>query len=709
MNLKEGMPTMNKLGLLLVFVVMLFALASCSDPEIAGYHIDENGDLIVTYTDTTTENLGKFGNDAINTIDTIAISDDGFYVLNGVKTSIVAVDVFDVKFVTGYDTTVKNQIVKDGDKVERPQIERAGYTLKGWYCNGEEWRFNSDVVLNKMTLTAEWIANDYTVSFNTEISDTLPNQTITFGSEYSLPTLERKGYTFKGWEYKGEFVTADKWNIADNCTLTAKWEVNKYTVTINSNGGTVPQKSVEITYGNFFELPVAQNEYGVFRGWFYGDTQLTDSYGHSLSTWSFLTDIEVTTSWIIELSTQEDLQQLRQFPNGQFILINDIVISGSEWIPIGTDEVPFTGVINGNQQSIIGLTITTMQDDAKYYGLIGKSDGGSIFDLSLKEVKIELPLVTNSVYIGALAAYCEGTNINNVTVAGNISVDTHNIIHGSYAGGICGYSDNATIVNSSNYTNIRAQSCAGGILGYAKMFPESGFSNNKNFGSIQARIAGGVIGSGIDCDIEKCCNMGSVTGNEGAGGLVGSSRGSIRIIQVYNTGKIVLNYTYDSNVDTTNAGGGIVGTVYANNDFSSKNSSITNSYNTGEIQSNVNAGGIVGSFQNFHLISIFSCYNDGKIYGKYYAGGIIGKAEIFEVKDSANFGNIERGELRAIIGMNIEYASISNCYYNCSTSYIDSVQGTKISDKYSKNFYKNSLFWDERIWEFYDDKLPSLN
>ena len=216
---------MKKIILLVVSLCVLFALTACGQPEITGYHIDENGkliatyednttadlgtltdtiangantisvnsdgfyvingvvskieanlpesyevdtngNLIVTYTDSTTENLGKFGNDAINTIDTIAISDDGFYVLNGIKTSIVAVNVFDVKFVTGYDATVKTQIIKDGDKVERPQLEREGYTLKGWYCNGEEWRFNSDVVLNEMTLTAEWIANDYSVSFN---------------------------------------------------------------------------------------------------------------------------------------------------------------------------------------------------------------------------------------------------------------------------------------------------------------------------------------------------------------------------------------------------------------------------------------------------------------------------------------------------------------------------------------------------------------
>ena len=203
---------MKKIALLVISLCILFVLTACGQPEITGYHIDENGkliatyedntttdlgtlsdtiangsntitvnaegyyvingvvskieanlpesyaidtsgNLIVTYTDTTTKNLGKFGKDAINTIDTISISEDGFYVLNGIKTNIVAVDVFEVNFVTGYSTTVKTQVIKDGDKVERPQIEREGYTLVGWYCNGEEWRFNSDVVLNEMTLT----------------------------------------------------------------------------------------------------------------------------------------------------------------------------------------------------------------------------------------------------------------------------------------------------------------------------------------------------------------------------------------------------------------------------------------------------------------------------------------------------------------------------------------------------------------------------
>ena len=77
-------------------------------------------------------------------------------------------------------------------------------------------------------------------------------------------------------------ITANKQNITENTTLIAKWEVNKYTVTLNASGGTVAQPSVEVTYGEKFTLPVATNEYGAFIGWFYGETQITDPQGNSL-------------------------------------------------------------------------------------------------------------------------------------------------------------------------------------------------------------------------------------------------------------------------------------------------------------------------------------------------------------------------------------------------------------------------------------------
>lgn len=121
-----------------------------------GYHIDASGNLVVTYSDGTTENLGIFNADTTDAVKTIEISQDGFYILNGVKTALVAFENYTVTFVSGCDITVEAQVIKEGNRIKRPEVIREDYTLDGWYYNDEEWRFNSDTVLNDMTLIAKW-------------------------------------------------------------------------------------------------------------------------------------------------------------------------------------------------------------------------------------------------------------------------------------------------------------------------------------------------------------------------------------------------------------------------------------------------------------------------------------------------------------------------------------------------------------------------
>lgn len=188
------------------------------------YSIDNDGNLIVTYNDQTTENLGEFGSDAINTIESISISEDGYYILNGIKTDIVAYSFYEVTFDTGTTTQIDAQIIMEGGFVGMPEVSRTGYTFDGWYNQEEKWIFNENVVDKDITLTAKWSANEYTVSFITGTDDVEDPTTIIFDEEYELPVLSaREGYIFEGWVYNGNLVTSDKWTIPSNCTLTAKW------------------------------------------------------------------------------------------------------------------------------------------------------------------------------------------------------------------------------------------------------------------------------------------------------------------------------------------------------------------------------------------------------------------------------------------------------------------------------------------------------
>lgn len=751
---------MKKIILLVVSLCLLFALTACGQPEIIGYHIDENGkliatyednttadlgtltdtiangantisvnsdgfyvingvvskieanlpesyevdtngNLIVTYTDTTTKNLGKFGNDAINTIDTIAISDDGFYVLNGIKTSIVAVNVFDVNFVTGYDATVKTQIVKDGDKVIRPQLEREGYTLKGWYCNGEEWRFNSDVVLNEMTLTAEWIANDYTVSFNTGIADTLPNQTITFETEYSLPILERTGYTFKGWEYNSKLVTADKWNIAENATLVAKWEVNKYKVTLNANGGTVAQLSVEVTYGEMYNLPVPTNDFGQFKGWYYNQEKITDEYGNSLEAWGFDENITVTTTWITEIYTLEDLLKIKEALNGHYVLMADLDVSNIDWMPIG--NIPeslsgltsdnFTGVIDGNGYTINGLTMTTYFESLNSYGFVGYNYG-TLKNLKLTNVNINITGIQNDVYAGSICGYNSG-DIVNCYVSGKVNISNHSGSYEGICGGIVGKSNSVSmnepfkysITDCYNEAEISSANYAGGIVGFS-IYAEP-YQKCINAGNVTSKYAGGIVGYSYGDNFYQCKNEGNINGSQECGGILGATildSYSLFVessfIQCANIGEISTSNSSECEA------GGIVGEIFS--------ALITDCYNYGKVSGYYVAGIMGHSYSTGTIVS--NCLNTGAITGNLYSAGIIGWGPQIEVKDCVNFGKISTSNSKGHISCFNYQGTHANCYYVYQSGTFNDADASGIA-KTTLSITDTELYIDYLYWD----------
>ena len=270
---------MKKFLLVLFAVLTIMFFSACDNvPVVEKYYLGTNGNLIAEFEDGTTEDLGKFGNDSINTIDTIAISDDGFYVLNGIKTDIVAVEMYDVTFNTGFSTNVAKQTIKDGYKVERPNLERTGYTLNGWYCNGEEWCFNSDVVKNDMILTADWIPNEYLVSFDTDGADSIASITIKTDETLTLPVPEKELYTFDSWFYKGRKINSGSFTYAENLDLVAQWHRTQYDVSFSTNGGNTISTIKVNSFSEITELPTpTRNEYE-FMGWYLNDEKIELPY-----------------------------------------------------------------------------------------------------------------------------------------------------------------------------------------------------------------------------------------------------------------------------------------------------------------------------------------------------------------------------------------------------------------------------------------------
>lgn len=106
----------------------------------------------------------------------------------------------------------------------------------------------------------------YTVTFQSEGGSEVASQirANTPADQPADPTKE--GYTFIGW-YKGE----EKWNFADAVTeamtLTAKWQLNQYTITFDTAGGSEVAPITQ-DYGTTITAPANPAKTGyTFAGW----------------------------------------------------------------------------------------------------------------------------------------------------------------------------------------------------------------------------------------------------------------------------------------------------------------------------------------------------------------------------------------------------------------------------------------------------------
>ena len=80
---------------------------------------------------------------------------------------------------------------------------------------------------------AKWAANTYTITFDTAGGSEIAPITQDYGTVITAPEAPtREGYTFIGWDK--EIPTTMP---AENMTVTAQWEINQYTITFDTNGG----------------------------------------------------------------------------------------------------------------------------------------------------------------------------------------------------------------------------------------------------------------------------------------------------------------------------------------------------------------------------------------------------------------------------------------------------------------------------------------
>ena len=165
-----------------------------------------------------------------------------------------------------YTVTVKPEngkaditITQDyGTPITAPTLTREGYTFKGW-----DKEIPETMPAENITVKAQWEINQYTIAFDTNGGSEIAPITQDYGTEITAPdNPTRKGYTFKGWDKE-----IPETMPAENITVKAQWEINQYTIAFDTNGGS-DIAPITQDYGTEITAPDNPTRKGyTFKGW----------------------------------------------------------------------------------------------------------------------------------------------------------------------------------------------------------------------------------------------------------------------------------------------------------------------------------------------------------------------------------------------------------------------------------------------------------
>ena len=155
---------------------------------------------------------------------------------------------------------------------------KAGYDFAGWKLNGVGEAMMTVTITQGSTghlaYTATWTPTIYNIEYTMNGGTATPDNPTTYTIEtptFTLNNPTKTGHTFKGWKLNGEGDAMMTVTISQGSTghlaYTATWQVNKYTITFDSNGGS-DVDPITLDYGSTVTAPAAPTKTGYdFAGW----------------------------------------------------------------------------------------------------------------------------------------------------------------------------------------------------------------------------------------------------------------------------------------------------------------------------------------------------------------------------------------------------------------------------------------------------------
>lgn len=309
---------------------------------------------------------------------------------------------YDVSFVTYFDDiTYKKQSIKYKEKVAKvDDPSKTGYHFLGWFTyditkeEAAKWDFDKDVVLDNITLFAQWSVDKYAVEW--VVGDESLVEQYDYGSipsyKKDTPTKESDfdqyvdkvvNYEFDGWDNEIKAVTGNQTYVAKFRTVfTAKqfvvsWNIEGNIVNENYSYGVIPTCPITPTKANSVKENI--NYSHTFDGWEEDDSN--NSYGIDEA----LPAVTKNVTYIAKF-TDEIVKHTVKFYNDNRDLLDSLIVNDGDKINTAEVEIPslddydsnginyhFAGWKNESEDTLFIFGMRSIIDDYNLYPYWEKS------------------------------------------------------------------------------------------------------------------------------------------------------------------------------------------------------------------------------------------------------------------------------------------------------------------------------------------------
>lgn len=198
---------------------------------------------------------------------------------------------------SGADSSVSNEYTysKSDEFDGMKQPTKLGCRFVKWKLDTFSYKLGG---IFEIKVYAVWSEKDYDISYNYD-GGTVAKQNPSIYSinddTFTLTNPTKTGYTFIGWTGTGldgltMTVTVNA-GSAGYREYKANWKANNYTITLNSDGGSVSSENITVTYDSSYELPVPTKPGYTFNGWF------AEYVKYDKGTWSLARNETLKASW----------------------------------------------------------------------------------------------------------------------------------------------------------------------------------------------------------------------------------------------------------------------------------------------------------------------------------------------------------------------------------------------------------------------------